>query len=325
MKAKHSTMKRINLPVSRLFLVPWIFFFATHTGNGQENLKTRVYEIKYNIAVFPCDITGRKIIFNNDSMHTPPIGARFILIRPMTQNSDEYIIRYLVWNKKKSPILYNYYNKPWNQDSLQWTSDTRNNSSGWRERSSNEDLRGESYSKIDKFFLVQHFDLDSNCIKIYPTGFQSAVFTVGMVTMPVKLRLGNSFEFQGNLSLGSTAGVKMRISHVNPNFINLLFATSISTVTLDSFNTKGKLNAQPLNNMAAFSPSFGLVFEFGKAQAGLFYGWDILNKSTQVKYDWVYNKKPWISIGFGFSILNVDGKSEKQPTRQPVSDADIEK
>ena len=195
---------------------------------------------------------------------------------------------------------------------------------GWGERSGHWDSSGKSYAKIDKFFLVHRFDLDSNCIKIHQTGLRSAVFTIGLVTMPVKLRLSPGFEFQGNLSLGSTAGVKIRISHVNDNFVNLLIGTSISTVTLDSFNTKGKLNAQPLNNIAAFSPSLGLVFEFGKAQAGLFYGWDFLNKSTQIKYDWVYNKKPWISIGFGFSILNIDGKSEKQPARQPVSDADIE-
>lgn len=318
-------MKRIDLVVSRFFIVSWIFFVGTLNANGQENLKSRVYEIKYNIAVFPCDITGRRIIVNKDSMHTPPIGARFILIKPLGQNTDKYIIRYLVWNKKNSPILYDYYNRPWSYDSLQRVSYYRYNPTVSPESKGSLDSSGKNYSKIDKFFLVQRFDLDSNCIKIYPTGLRSVVFTIGMVTMPVKLRLGNSFEFQGNVSLGTTAGVKMRISNVNPNYINLLFATSISTVTLDSFNTKGKLNAQPLNNIAAFSPSFGLVFEFGKAQAGLFYGWDILNKSTQVRYDWVFNKKPWISIGFGFSILNVDGKSEKQPARQPVTDADIVK
>ena len=317
-------MKRFNLLLPGFFVLAWITYFDAPDACGQENVNTRVYEIKYNIAVVPCDITGRKMIVNNDSFHTPPPGARFLLIRPLGQNTDEFIIRYLVWNKKKSPILYNYYNKPWSQDSVQRTADSRNSSPGWGERSGGWDSSGKSYAKIDKFFLVQRFDLDSNCIKIHPTGLRSAVFTIGLVTMPVKLRLSPSFEFQGNLSLGSTAGVKIRISRVNANFVNLLVGTSISTVTLDSFNTKGKLNAQPLNNIAAFSPSLGLVFEFGKAQAGLFYGWDFLNKSTQVKYDWVYNKKPWISIGFGFSILNIDGKSEKQPARQPVSDADIE-
>ena len=317
-------MKQFNFLSSKLFMLSWVFYFGAMDGRTQDNQNTRVYEIKYNIAVYPCDITGRKVIVNNDSMHTPPVGARFILIRPLGQNTDQFIIRYLAWNKKKSPILYDYYNKPWRPDSLQWASDSHNRTAGWKDRSGSRDSSGKSYSKIDKFFLVQGFDLDSNCVKIYPTGFKSAVFTIGLVTMPVKLRLGPSFEFQGNLSLGSTAGVKIRMSRVNANFVNLLVGTSISTVTLDSFNTKGKLNAQPLNNIAAFSPSLGLVFEFGRAQAGLFYGWDFLNKSTQVKYEWVYNKKPWISIGFGFSILNIDGKSEKQTVRQPVSDADIE-
>src|SRR3954447_14976808 len=106
-----------------------------------------------------------------------------------------------------------------------------------------------------------------------------------------------------SLRLGSTAGVKIRSSKYSSNYINLLLGTSISTISLDSFSTRGKLTGQPLTNIAVFSPSVGAVFEFGKAQAGLFYGWDILNKSTQAQYGWIYNKKPWLSIGFGFSIL----------------------
>ncbi len=67
-----------------------------------------------------------------------------------------------------------------------------------------------------------------------------------------------------------------------------------------------------MTNIAVFSLSFGLVFEFGKAQAGIFYGWDFLNKSTETKYNWIYDRKPWISIGFGFSIFTIDSKSSNQ-------------
>ena len=139
--------------------------------------------------------------------------------------------------------------------------------------------------KLTSFFLIQRYDLDSNCIKVYNKGIRSAAFTVGLVTMPVKLRLGSNFDFQGNLSLGSTAGIKVRLSRFTSNYLNLLFGTSISTISLDSFSTGGKLTGQPLTNIAVFSPSPGRVFEFGKAPAGVFYGWDILNKSAQANKD----------------------------------------
>ena len=169
-------------------------------------------------------------------------------------------------------------------------------------------------------------DFDSGCIKYYNTWFYSASFTLGLITMPLKLRLGSNFDFQGSFSLGTTAGIKMRISHYGPNYINVLFGASISSVSLDSFSTNGKVPGQPLTNIAAFSPSFGTVFEFGKAQAGIFYGWDFIGKSTQSKYEWIYNGKPWISIGFGFSILNITSKSSEttdvtNPVNKSTTDA----
>ena len=145
------------------------------------------------------------------------------------------------------------------------------------------------------------------------------MFTSGLITMPMKLRLGENFDFQGNISLGSTIGLKTRISKYNPNYLNLLFGASISTVTLDSLGTRGKISGQSLNNIAAFSPSLGLVLEFGKTQVGVFYGWDLISKSTQERYEWIYHKKPWLTIGFGVSIFNVDSKNSSaahEPTKQ---------
>ena len=55
-------------------------------------------------------------------------------------------------------------------------------------------------------------------------------------------------------------------------------------------------------NIAVFSPSLGVVFEFGKAQAGLFCGWDFLTNLFNQNMNGI-NKKTWLSIGFGFSIL----------------------
>ena len=167
-------------------------------------------------------------------------------------------------------------------------------------------LSSDTKPYISTYYLMSRTDLDSGCIKYYQRNLKSMAFTIGLVTMPVKIRTGkNRFDFQGNLSLGTTAGGKMRISNYNPNYVDFLAGVSISTVTLDSFSTRGKISGQPINNVAVFSPSLGIVFEFGRAQAGVFYGWDFLNSSMNSKYTWIYNKRSWLSVGFGFSIFSV--------------------
>ncbi|MEO5684679.1 MAG: hypothetical protein ABIQ88_18705 [Chitinophagaceae bacterium] len=306
------------------------------TGNGFcQEAKSKVYEIRNNIAVYPADITGKKL-YQDGRFSTPPLGAKFMLVRRL--KDDTLLIRYLLWTGKKDSVLRKYYNDPliidsWDIKDMASEDGQRNETkekSRWplkrpvdKKPANTGDSAGtavtkEDYdNKIDKYFMIQQYDLDSNCVKVYNAGFRSSVFTIGLVTMPLKLRLGSNFDFQGNLSLGTTAGVKIRLSRFSANYVNVLLGTAISTISLDSFNTRGKVAGQPISNMAVFSPSLGVVFEFGRAQAGLFYGWDILNKSTQTKYEWIYNRKPWLSIGFGFSIFNVDGSAKSaEPKNQ---------
>ena len=285
-------MKRIflcHLLLKKNWLLAFAILFSTGYAKSQNNEKSRIYEIRSSVPVVACDAIGNKLN-NNNSFSVPPYRSKFALVRI---KNDSVVVRFLTWS---------------NNDSLRRS--FNNYIVSYRGLAGND-----SSVTINKFFLMTRNDLDSNCIKVFSTGLKNAVFTLGLVTMPMKLRLGKNFDFQGNLSLGTTAGVKMKISKYNTNYLNVLFGASISTVSLDSFSTSGKISGQPLTNIAVFSPSLGLVFEFGNAQAGIFYGWDFLNKSTQSKFDWIYNKKPWISIGFGFSIFTVDSKSS--PSQNP--------
>lgn len=266
-----------------------LLFTFSYTSHAQETDKTRIYEIRSNIPVVPCDVVGN---VTNSVFSVPPYRSRFAVVR---YKGDSVVVRFLKWST--NDVL----RKSFNDTTMYLESSSK---------------RPDSAVTVHRYFLVTRNDLDSNCIKVFSEGLQSSVFTLGLVTMPMKLRLGKNFDFQGNLSLGTTAGAKMRISKYNPNYLNLLFGASISTVSLDSFSTNGKVIGQPLTNIAVFSPSMGAVFEFGKAQAGVFYGWDILNKSTQSKYTWIYNRKPWISIGFGFAIFSINSQSNTQTQTQ---------
>jgi hypothetical protein len=165
-----------------------------------------------------------------------------------------------------------------------------------------------------KYFLMKKTAFDNNCIPVYTLKFsKSAKFTSSAVTLPVKLRL-KDFDFDKNFSLGVSGGIKTRISKYNSNYLNALVALNISTNDLDSFATKGKVTGQPIKNIATFSPALGLVFEFGKAQIGLFAGVDLMSKSNRNKFDWIYHGKPWLSLGFGISILGKEGDNKSAKT-----------
>ena len=263
---------------------------------AQDTENTRIYEIRTNIPVTRCNITGTR---ESDSIFIPPFRTRLAFVR--NADHDSVLVRILSYEIYKDSSMRAKANRL------------------------NQVFKYNLNGHL-RFFKMSRLDLDSNCIKYYNTWFQSVSFTIGVITMPLKLRLGENFDFQGNFSLGTTAGIKMKISHYSPNYLNFLFGASISSVTLDSFSTGGKVPGQPLNNIAAFSPSFGAVFEFGRAQAGIFYGWDLIGKSTQSKYSWIYNGKPWISIGFGFSILSITSKSNESSAAQtsPVPKAATE-
>jgi hypothetical protein len=283
-----------------------VLVYSCQYSIAQNNTETsRIYETTSNIAAYPCNVLG-----DNDTTASKlkkfsiaPYRARFAVIRTVTDSnhSNWAVIRFLDWTdsvrdstSRSHAHEFNFYSKKVSAsiyDSL-----TANYTPH---------ISSDTTIKVSRYFKIMKSDLDSNCRMIFQTGIKSGTFTVGLVTMPLKLRLGSNFDFQGNFSLGTTAGARMRISKYNSNYIDLLLGLSISTVSLDSFSTNGKISGQPLTNIATFSPSLGVVLEFGKSQFGVFYGWDLLSKSTQSKYNWIYNGKPWISVGFGFSIFSV--------------------
>lgn len=272
----------------RSLILAFILFTGLFSAAQQS---TRIYEIRSNIPVWPCGILGERVDASQfcDPPYgycIPPFKSRFAVVRAV--DSGKVVIRFLEWSKSRYVNTYYRFNKVKVQNNV---------------RTSNNNI-GDSV-EVQRYFLINQADLDSNCVPVYA---KSGSFTVGLVTMPLKLRLGHNFDFQGSFSLGSTAGYKKRISEFNDNYVNFLFGASISTVNLDSFSTGGRVSGQPLNNIATFSPSLGIVFEFGRAQAGVFYGWDMLSRSMQSQYQWIHNKRPWISVGFGFTIFNVNSQ-----------------
>jgi hypothetical protein len=162
------------------------------------------------------------------------------------------------------------------------------------------------------YFLMPSVDFDRFCEK--PVSRNS--FAVGIPTIPAKLRFGNGgtgdepryFRFEGNVSLGLSAGYKRSFGEDFKNAFNVLAGFTVASVPVDPSTTQDKVTSS--TNAASFSPHIGLVFEVEKFQIGLYTGLDFLDGELN-KY-WVYRHQPWLGIGIGYSIFAASKEPEVQ-------------
>lgn len=155
-----------------------------------------------------------------------------------------------------------------------------------------------------KYFRITKAQLDYKSI---PSNTQRYAFTLGSVITPLKLRFA-PFDFSKDFTIGSTFGVKYTKSDFAPVSFSGLIGLGVSSVSLDSFSTSGKTRTR--QETLAFTPSIGVMLEFGNAQVGIFTGIDMLSSTNALFESYIYKNKPWISIGLGYSIFT--GSSGKR-------------
>jgi len=152
-----------------------------------------------------------------------------------------------------------------------------------------------------RFFLVSQEDFANNTKARYHL---RPSFTAGTVIIPIKIRF-SEFDFSKDITLGTTVGARMRLSSYADNYANLLVGFGVSSVSLDSLSTSGTI-MQPVDR-SALTPSLGFVLEFASVQVGIFTGIDYISDNSQT--NWRYHGKPWLSTGFGYSILSRQSQS----------------
>ncbi|MFA9214554.1 MAG: hypothetical protein ACEQSR_12015, partial [Candidatus Methylacidiphilales bacterium] len=103
------------------------------------------------------------------------------------------------------------------------------------------------------YFLITKAQLDFKASMVKKSDID---LVVGTIITPIKLRFG-PFDFSKDISVGSTFGVKYTLNQDKQAALDFLIGVGVSSVTIDSFSTRGKtLKAQDL---LAFTPSFGVV------------------------------------------------------------------
>lgn len=144
-------------------------------------------------------------------------------------------------------------------------------------------------------------------------------FNVSALIIPVKYRFKGkngleeefSTAFNGNVFIGYSLG-KTSFFHrekVGNKSNTWKFTGGVligaSTVTLNSNNTSQSIDSLDENTeivKGISSIGMGLTYTFNKINFGAFYGYDYAIGNEAEK--WNYNKKPWLGIAIGYSILN---------------------
>ncbi|GJM35134.1 MAG: hypothetical protein DHS20C18_41350 [Saprospiraceae bacterium] len=166
-------------------------------------------------------------------------------------------------------------------------------------------IHKDSTETEQKFFLL---DVDEFNAKAVSKFSKKPTFTIGASTLPLRIRTG-PFDFSGTLSYGTNFGIRFQLADYQDIAMNIVSGLHITHIILDSLNTQGRLESSDNQTAAALSPAVGVVFEFSKAQVGTYLGWDFISGST--KENWIYQGKPWFSIGVGISLFNVTSVSPK--------------
>jgi len=203
-------------------------------------------------------------ILGNQTDSTLQIAPKGAVFTKIDTRGNQVVIRFWLW-KKDTHKQYN----------LNYTDSTKTQ---------------------QKFFLLSVDEFNQKAIPRYS---KSASFTIGATHIPFRIR-SNPFDFSNHISIGTSFGAKFPLSNYKDISLNVIGGINIANITLDSLSTNGMIEDVP-DTEPAFTPSLGVVFEFSKAQIGLYLGWDLL--SGKEKDIWIYQGKPWISIGVGTSIF----------------------
>lgn len=235
-----------------------------------------------------CDIDGNPI---EPALKIPnKIGQKFNFVKRI--GADTAVIQIL--NYSDTSTSYYLYNKSLTK-------------SEYIEMKSNMVDAQRTLIEAQLYFLVPISSISDAAQPVFARNWQ---FTVGALTMPVKMRIQKEFDFSGSFNISAAGGAKYRISRYSENYMDFLVSIGLSSVNVDSFSRKNSnVKLLPTANLSTLTLGTGIVFEFGKAQAGIMLGWDFLSARDQKNYQWKYNSKPWLAIGFGLAIF---GKQEEQ-------------
>jgi hypothetical protein len=234
------------------------------------------FEFLAQIPVRPCNYDAS----SPGSPMSPPERAQFEYVQTVETN---VVIRFLTWRSDSLRTLFN------------------NVRSGG----------------LAPFFCLSNSDFNRFTARRYPKGPQAWELAAGTLILPVKIRSGaTGFDFSKDVTLGTTAGARYRLSSVRNIYGSVLGGVGLSSASLNAANTNNKVTT--VTDRSAFTWTAGVMLEIDKFQFGGFFGQDRISDPNQ--RDWIYQGKTWLAIGLGYSLFgsassnaNPKGSGNQQP------------
>ncbi|MES2648176.1 MAG: hypothetical protein V4717_14970 [Bacteroidota bacterium] len=278
-----------------------LLLVGNHLFAAEETDRIGLYFWKHARTMKSCHINGD---LDDGSQASEP-GQKFQVIEII---KDSAIIKILDYTKKKddktlelSPkfFVYNY-----KADRTVYTN------------SATENRMARAYGANQLYFKIPVIDLDKYAVR---EEIIKASLAAGIINFPFKYRpQKDNKDFTGSFNFG--AGVGYTFSHKSWRTFthSVLSGYSISNIVLDAASvTKNAEKLESTNNFTAFSFSLGYMVQYDKVQAGIFLGWDNISKITHNEFNWVYQGKPWISVGFGLAIFSGEKVKAGTDIEQP--------
>ncbi len=132
-------------------------------------------------------------------------------------------------------------------------------------------------------------------------------FNIGILTLPFKFRNQGDKSFESEFNLNST--LALRLKSIGGGHLFAQAGAGIGGVELNDVNAKGITDKATIK-ANALSMLVGLMIQYKKVQAGIYFGTDFINNQTF--YQWNYQGKPWFAFGVGYQLFNVGlGQDDK--------------
>lgn len=173
-----------------------------------------------------------------------------------------------------------------------------------------------NYGIYQRYFRVREAELAQVAV---PYTYIGGALAGGVINFPFKLRLQKEAnDFSSAFNLGAAFGYTFPHYSFRNFTYSFLFAAAIANVNLDASSVSK--NAEMLtsaNDFSALTFAIGGLVQYDRFQAGIFLGIDRLGKLNNDTFGWRYQNKPWISIGFGYSIFSVEKEAVSTSAQQP--------
>ena len=298
--------------MKKVLLAVMTFIVINSYAQNSSNSRIGLYIWKQAVMIQPADVNGTAL--NNGA--TPPVNDQPIA----SKSGQKFRVLQLVSNNTLAVIqVLDYTEKNTKTRKYKATSDfykyNFKGTAGLYTGLTDEAVNSRSYGTNQAYFTVPIGIITDETLAIKEDKIGGAL-AAGVINFPFKYRPQKGMaDFSGAFNFGAGIGYKFPHKSWRQFSYSIMSGYSISNVVLDSSNSnknQGKLAST--NNFTAFSFSIGFLAEYQRVQAGIFLGWDRISKINQREFEWQYQGKSWISVGFGFAIFSA--QKEEAATEQ---------